>query len=348
MKAMSFRTYLDWNATAPIRKEVSQAVSNTMNLWGNPSAIYHEGREAKGLIEKARVTIGEICGFSPEDVIFTSGATESAAMALQDKGLFASAIEHECVKSWTHNSLLADKFGRVEVQSPPDSCLQLANGETGVIQSIPNHLHVSDATQALGKIPTKDLLERVKIAFISAHKIGGLKGVGAILKKPDAEIARAIQGGGQEFGFRSGTENVIGIVAFEAALKAADRDLKDGVWSQVQELRDLFEDTISDAVKDVVVFGKGVERLPNTSYFAASGWKSEHQIINLDLAGFAVSAGSACSSGKLHSSGVLEAMGIDPYLIKSAVRVSLGPTTTKDEILKFAQVWIKKLKGISD
>ena len=341
---MKIRTYLDWNATTPIRSEVHQAIREALDYWGNPSSIYQEGRAAKGLIEKSRATIGDICGFLPEDVIFTSGATEGAALALQGKDLIAAAIEHDCVKSWTNNCLPADKNGRVEVKSPPDSCLQIANGETGVIQKIPNDLHVSDGTQALGKIPTQEYFSRVKIAFISAHKIGGLKGVGALLKKPDAEIAPHIRGGGQEFGFRSGTENVIGIAGFAAALIAANKELKDGEWERVKELRDLFEDTIIDSVKDVVVFGRETERLPNTSYFAASGWKSEHQIINLDLSGFAVSAGSACSSGKLRSSGVLEAMGIPPHLISSAVRISLGPTTEKDEVLRFAKLWIKKLK----
>ncbi len=344
MMPMKTRTYLDWNATTPIRREVRQAVGEALDSWGNPSSIYLEGREAKGLIEQARATIGEICGFPPEDVIFTSGATESAALALKGKDLFASAIEHDCVKSWANISLPADKNGRVKVDTPEKSCLQIANGETGVIQKIPNNLQVSDGTQALGKIPTKDIFSRVRIAFISAHKIGGLKGIGALLKKPDAEIAPHIKGGGQEFGFRSGTENVIGIAGFAAAMIAADKELRDGEWERVKELRDLFENTILDEVKDVVVFGREAERLPNTSYFAASGWKSEHQIINLDLSGFAVSAGSACSSGKLRTGGVLEAMGMPPHLVSSAVRISLGPLTEKDEVLNFAKLWIKKLK----
>ena len=344
MIAMKIRTYLDWNATTPIRSEVQQAIREALEYWGNPSSIYQEGRAAKGLIEKARATISEICGYAPEDVIFTSGATEGAALALVGKDLVASAVEHDCVKAWTNNCLPADQNGRVEIVSPTKSCLQMANGETGVIQNVPDGLHVSDGTQALGKIPTIEQFSRVKIAFISAHKIGGLKGVGALLKKPDAEIAPQIKGGGQEFGFRSGTENVIGITGFAAALVAANKEMQDGAWERVQELRDLFEETIIDEVKDVVVFGRDVARLPNTSYFAASGWKSEHQIINLDLAGFAVSAGSACSSGKLRSSGVLEAMGIPEQLRSSAVRISLGPATEKDDVLRFAQLWIRKLK----
>lgn len=340
---MKIRTYLDWNATTPIRSEVRKAISNALDIWGNPSSIYQEGREAKGLIEKSRATIGEICGFPPEDVIFTSGATEGAALALQGKDLLASEIEHDCVKSWANIRLPADRNGRVEVKSPSESCLQIANGETGVLQDIPDQLHVTDGTQALGKIPTLDCFSRVKIAFISAHKIGGLKGVGALLKTPDAEIAPHIRGGGQEFGFRSGTENVIGIVGFATALVEAEKELKNGDWERIRELRDLFENTIIENVSDVVIFGRQAERLPNTSYFAASGWKSEQQIINLDLSGFAVSAGSACSSGKLRSSGVLEAMGIPPHLISSAIRISLGPTTEREEVLRFANLWIKKL-----
>lgn len=342
---MSTRTFLDWNATSPIRKVVKKTIGEALDSWGNPSAIYQEGRVAKALIERARVSIGSICGFPPEDIIFTSGATEGAALALRGKGLHASGIEHECVKAWTKICLTADKNGMVEINSPLNSCLQIANGETGVIQAIPRDLHVTDGTQALGKIPTKEIFEQVRIAFISAHKIGGLKGTGALLKKPEAEINPNIRGGGQEYGFRSGTENVLGIIAFAAALEEADKELKNGEWERVREIRDHLEDILLDEVKDIVIFGRDAERLPNTSYFAASGWKSEHQIINLDLSGFAISAGSACSSGKLRSSGVLEAMGVSPQLASSAIRVSLGPVTDRDDVLRFARLWIDKLKN---
>ncbi|MCY4308509.1 MAG: cysteine desulfurase family protein [Rhodobacteraceae bacterium] len=342
---MSTRTYLDWNATSPMREVVKNTISEALDFWGNPSAIYQEGRVAKALIERARVSIGSICGFPPEDVIFTSGATEGAALALRGKDLHASGIEHECVRAWTNTCLTADRNGLVEIKSPIKSCLQVANGETGVIQAIPRGLHVTDGTQALGKIPTREIFKQVRIAFISSHKIGGLKGTGALLKKPEVEISPNIRGGGQEYGFRSGTENVLGIIAFAAALEEADKELRNGEWERIGELRDLLEEILLNEVKDMVIFGRESDRLPNTSYFTASGWKSEHQIINLDLSGFAVSAGSACSSGKLRSSGVLEAMGVSSQLASSAIRVSLGPTSDRDDVLRFARLWIEKLKN---
>jgi len=217
--------------------------------------------------------------------------------------------------------------------------LQAANSETGIILDLPDGLALVDATQAFGKIPFAFNWSGATAAIISAHKLGGPKGVGALVIKRGTEISARIRGGGQEMGRRAGTENVVGIAGFGAATEAAMAELEGDTWSQVAKLRNILENEIAVFAKSTIFVGKGANRLPNTSYFITPGWKGETQVMVMDLAGFAVSAGSACSSGKVKSSKVLSAMGFDDGAAACAIRVSLGPTTTEEEVRQFCKAW---------
>ncbi len=371
---MGDRVYLDWNATAPLRPEARDAMIAAMDVVGNPSSVHAEGRAARGVIETARAQVADLMGCARAEIVFAGSATEAAAMAFPElSGALGSDIEHDAI--WSHLELDGngpafrldiDGSGRltgtisgrdVSGGSIFDTmwddlvAMQLANSETGVLQeTFPlateiwaterKALILVDAVQAFGKV--KVGIDRIGGDFVlsSAHKLGGPKGVGALYVKPGVDTRRLITGGGQEEGRRSGTENVVGIAGFGAAAAAAKRDLESGVWAQVEELRDAVEDMILDAAPDAIVFGKDAPRLPNTSNFAVPGWKGETQVMQMDLAGFAVSAGSACSSGKVKSSRVLRAMGFDDVIASSAIRVSLGPTTTQAEVTAFADTWI--------
>jgi cysteine desulfurase len=197
-----------------------------------------------------------------------------------------------------------------------------------------------DVTQSVGRVPFSFAWSGAEFAVLSAHKLGGPKGIGALIVRDGVEMPPLSRGGGQEMGRRSGTENVIGIAGFGAAIRAAMRDLEAGVWDEVARLRNILETTLASAAGDTIFVGKDAERLPNTSCIAVPGWKGETQVMQMDLAGFAVSAGSACSSGKVRESRVLRAMGYDEAVSRSAIRVSLGPTTTEDEVSRFAAVWV--------
>jgi cysteine desulfurase len=332
---------MDWNATAPLRSEARDAMIDAMDAVGNPSSVHAEGRVAKGIIEKARGQLADAFGASSADIAFTSGATEAAALGLSGLGAHASGIEHDCVGVWTHTLLQTDQNGIVNVELPVNSSLQAANSETGVIQDLPANLYLSDCVQAFGKIPFAFDWSDITMGLLSAHKIGGPKGVGAFVLKQGIDITPHIKGGGQEMGRRSGTENVIGIAGFGAAAEASAKDLANGIWDEVAELRDYLEDSIATFADETTFFGKDVKRLPNTSNFGVVGWKGETQVMQMDLAGYAISAGSACSSGKVKASKVLQAMGFDDITASSAIRVSLGPTNTKDQIDGFVSAWGK-------
>ena len=338
------RTYLDHNASMPLRAESRAAMIGAMDLCGNPSSVHAEGRAARGLIERAREQVAAAFGADGADVVFTSGATEAAALACAGRGMLGSALEHDAVAAWVEARLAVDSAGLVQVDAPSRSVLQMSNSETGIVQQLPEGLAVTDATQSFGKMPVAFNWCGAQMALISAHKIGGPKGVGALVVKRGTEVAARIKGGGQESGRRAGTENLIGIAGFGAAAEVAARDLANGVWDKVAQMRDLLQATLEDSVKHTIFVGNGVTRLPNTLCIATPGWKGETQVMQMDLAGFAISAGSACSSGKLRASGVLRAMGYDDETAASAIRVSLGPDTTTDDVMGFGLAWSAKEK----
>jgi len=356
--AMGDRVYLDWNATAPLRAEARAAMVAAMDVVGNPSSVHGEGRTAKLLIERARSQIAALCGCAPQQIVFTSGATEATALAFAQHGhVSAGATEHDAVLAWGDRELGVDRDGQIpglwdfdgEIEASDNGlvALQVANGETGVLQRqvewTGRDLLFQDATQAVGKVPYAYSWSGATYACLSAHKIGGPKGIGALITSVDLS-APLNRGGGQEMGRRSGTENVIGIAGFGAAAEAAARDLSDGVWERVAELRKILENALEAEAPGTILIGKDAPRLPNTSCFATPGWKGETQVMSMDLAGFAVSAGSACSSGKVRASRVLTAMGFDDVTAASAIRVSMGPTTTRDEVLRFVDAWTAQEK----
>jgi cysteine desulfurase len=338
------RVYLDHNATSPLRHDARAAMIAAMDVCGNPSSVHAEGRAAKAVVERARAQIAAAFGADGADIVFTSGSTEGAALALMGRDLHGSALEHDAVRAWIKEDLTVDAQGRVAVLDPQSSCLQLANSETGVIQDLPEGLAVTDATQAFGKLPVAFNWMGATMALISAHKLGGPKGVGAVVLKRGTDLAAQIRGGGQEMGRRSGTENVIGIAGFGAAAEAAAKDLDNGVWDRVAEIRNILEKAVAAQCPGTIFIGNEARRLPNTSCFATPGWKGETQVMQMDLAGFAISAGSACSSGKVRASAVLTAMGFDEKTAQGAIRVSLGADTTETDVLRFAETWCAKQK----
>ncbi len=336
---MTDRVYLDWNATTPLRAEARAAMVAALDAFGNPSSVHAEGRAAKAVIERARRQVAAAFGAEGADIVFTSGATEAAALALADGGFVGAEIEHDAVAAWILAELPVGRDGAVSVAAPERTALQLANSETGVLQDLPEGLAVCDATQAWGKLPVAFNWMGCRAALASAHKLGGPKGVGALICRRGTDLSARIRGGGQEMGRRSGTENLVGIAGFGAAAEAAARDLAAGVWDRVEKLRRILETGIEAAAPEVILLGKDAARLPNTACFAVPGWKGETQVMQMDLAGVAISAGSACSSGKVRASRVLRAMGYDDAVASSAIRVSLGPDTTEDQIGRFVDAW---------
>ncbi len=311
-----------------------------MELVGNPSSVHTEGRAAKAMMERARRQVAEALGAQAADVVFVSGATEAAALAMSGRDLSVAGVEHDAVLAWGTEDLAVSREGAVEVPEPARACVQVANSETGVLQDLPDGLAVSDWTQGFGKIPLAFDWSGVEMAFVSAHKIGGPKGVGALVMKRGLDVEARIKGGGQEMGRRHGTENLIGIAGFGAAAEAAAQDLAAGAWAGVEKLRNILEKTLEDAAQSTIFVGKGSDRLPNTSMFITEGWKGETQVMAMDLAGFAVSAGSACSSGKVKASGVLRAMGYTEDQAACALRVSLGPENTEGQVMAFCDAWL--------
>ena len=337
------RVYLDWNATAPLRPEARAAMVDALDVVGNPSAVHGEGRRARAIVERARLQVAEAAGCQPDEVVFTSGATEAAGVLSQMSGpVVVDPAAHECLVAH-----------RREGEGPATYAMGLANGETGVVSELPvrdgEHWQTAaggaatlliDAVQAFGRMSFAFSWTGADFAILSAHKIGGPKGVGALIVRAGREIEPLAEGGGQELRRRSGTENVAGIAGFGAAAEAAGRDLASGAWDAVAEVRNILESALVSGGSDIIVVGQERTRLPNTSCFSAPGWRAETQVMQMDLAGFAVSAGSACSSGKVRSGRVLEAMGFDEGVALAAIRVSIGPGTTEEQVLRFADAWL--------
>ena len=348
------RVYLDWNATAPLRPEARAAMLAAMDVVGNPSSVHAEGRAAKGLVEKARRQVAAAVGCKPAEVVFTSGATEAARV------LAGLPEGHDVLVDETAHDALWAQARMVHWVDRPQGpghtlAMGLANSETGIITPPPEKIDgqwpsgraradwlLLDVTQAVGRIPFSFAWSAADFAVLSAHKLGGPKGVGALIVRDGIDIAALAVGGGQEMSRRSGTENVIGIAGFGAAAEAAMQDLERGTWDRVAEFRNILEKRIAESENETIFVGKENARLPNTSCFITPGWKGETQVMVMDLAGFAVSAGSACSSGKVRASRVLQAMGYGETEAASALRVSLGPATTEDDVLRFAEAWARE------
>ena len=371
---MPERVYLDWNATTPLRLEAREAMAAAWDMAGNPSSVHAEGRQARRLVEDARASIAGAVGALPRNVIFTSGGTEANALALTPglrrgsglpvKRLLVSAIEHASVLSGgrfpaeatntvgvTRSGLLDLDRLRAMLEGGPPALVSvmLANNETGAVQPVAEAseiihsagglLHV-DAIQAFGKIPFDINRMNADLMTVSAHKIGGPKGVGAlILAEGLLGLEPMLRGGGQELGRRAGTENVAGIAGFGAAAKTVMGALTDDAVG-LGRLRDRLEAGLRQT-PGINVFSADVPRLPNTTLFTIPGLRAETAVIAFDLEGIAVSSGSACSSGKVQPSHVLEAMGFGPELAQGAVRLSLGWSTTDADIDICLKAWRK-------
>lgn len=373
---MQERTYLDWNATTPLRREARAAMAAAWDLFGNPSSVHAEGRWARGLIEDARIMVAEAVGGDPRNVVFTSGGTEANTLALTPvSGKSKQVIDNIIVSSIEHASVLAggrfaldrmarlpvDRSGLVDLdalramlaQGPPALVsIMLANNETGAIQPVAEAAHLVheagallhvDAVQAFEKISIDIKELNIDFLSISAHKIGGPKGTGAlVLGKNQSHPIALMRGGGQERGGRAGTENVPGIAGFGAAVRAAETG-RAADMARVQTLRDRLEDGLRQTPGGVI-FSQQVPRLPNTTLFGVPTLKAETAVVRFDLEGVAVSSGSACSSGKVQASHVLEAMGYGPEITRSAIRFSLGWETTGADVDRAIKTW-RKLSG---
>ena len=337
---MQKRIYLDWNASSPLSKNAFLAMKSTFENFANPSSSHCEGRAAKKAVEKARDKIAELTGLNTRfNIIFTSGATESAAMVLHHKNLNCAPIEHECVKVWSCLNLVVNENGKVIIDDPPNSTLQSANSETGIIQKIPNGIYFTDAAQAFGKIFTDFSKFDFQFSSISSHKIGGPKGIGALIVKDINNLNSFIKGGGQEFGKRSGTENLMNIQGFAKSIEDRLFEINSGKWDEIKSNRDYLEEMILNESYETLIVGKKVNRLPNTSFFITPGWKNDLQVATLDLEGFSVSSGMACSSGKKIKNNSLLSMGYPKSDAGCAIRVSIGETTKKKDLEKFVSVW---------
>ncbi len=371
---LAARCYLDFNATAPLRPQARAAMIAALDLTGNASSIHTEGRAARAVIEQARRAVAALCGAPPRGVIFTSGGTEAANAALAPTKpttrLIIGATEHVCVLSGHRFAPQAVEIapvhrdGRLDLSAlealikrsgagPPMLALQAANNETGVVQSVAavaelihaaGGLVICDAVQMAGRAPIDIKAMGADLLFLSAHKLGGPKGAGALIAaREDALPPALLRGGGQERGARAGTENIAAIAGFGAAAEAAKADLA-GEAARLSALRDRLWAEIAALAPGAARFGGDAPRLPNTLNFAIPGRDAPTMVMALDLAGVAVSSGSACSSGKVTRSHVLEAMAVAPQLAAGAIRLSLGWSSQPSDVERFGAALAQVLR----
>ena len=366
------RTYLDWNATAPLLPAAREAVLSALDMVGNPSSVHGEGRALRMLVEAARRDVASLVNAAPAHVIFTSGATEAANLALTPSyrmgrtplavgHLYASEIEHPAIREGGRfarenvTTIPVTRAGLVDLaalealltnhdkaRGLPMVAVMLANNETGIIQPVKavaeivrrhGGLLVVDAVQAVGRVPVDIEALDADFLIISSHKLGGPKGAGALISRGEVLMpAPLVRGGGQEKGHRSGTETPAALAGFAAAARSVAEDFAVRN-SRIGDLRAALENGMRTTTNDVVIHGAEVERIANTSFFSLPGLKSETGQIAFDLEGIALSAGSACSSGKVGQSHVLVAMGFDAAL--GGLRVSLGPSSTQADVERF-------------
>ena len=358
---MTQAIYLDHNATAPLRPEARDAMIHALSVTGNPSSVHGFGRAARRLVEEARDAVAGLVGVTPAQIVFTSGGTEANTMALRGlasagRRIVVSAVEHPSVLAATEATVLpALPDGRVALEAleaalaaggPAAVSLMAANNETGVVQPVADAVEIArrhgalvhcDAIQAAGKIPIDFDRLGVDLLSLSAHKIGGPPGVGALVLRDGVAVPPLMTGGGQERGRRGGTENVPGIAGFGAAALAAHAGLD--TFAGLAGLRDTLERDVLDVCPAATIFGREVSRLANTSSLEMPGVPAETQVMGFDLAGIAISAGSACSSGKVAASPVLAAMGVADRQASSTIRVSLGWDTEASDVDAFVAAW---------
>ncbi|MFA7431709.1 MAG: aminotransferase class V-fold PLP-dependent enzyme [Rhodospirillaceae bacterium] len=354
---MTRGVYLDYNATAPVLPAAAAAVAEAMRLGGNPSSVHGFGRAARALVEDAREAVARLVSARPDQVTFTSGGTEAVALGLHPfRGgtALVSAIEHPCVfealpdaeripvmaDGVVNLDWLADRLTRAP--RPAVVAVMLANNETGVIQPIAEVAALAraagavvfcDAVQGAGKIAVNLAALGVDLLALSAHKMGGPQGVGALIARAPDAVQALVRGGGQERGRRGGTHNTPGIAGFGAAAAAPTLN--------VGALRDRMEAALLRVAPCATIWGRAAPRLPNTICVGLPGVDQQRQVMALDLAGVAISAGSACSSGKLAPSHVLTAMGATPEEARQAVRISLGWCSTGEDIDRFVETWAR-------
>jgi cysteine desulfurase len=376
---MRLRTYLDHNATTPLHPAARAAMVESFDVAGNPSSVHDEGRRARRVLDHARGAVATLVGCAPEAVVFTSGGTEALNIVLTPEltvdgkpfdVLFVGAGEHPAVLTGHRfgeaaETVALDRHGRLDLDALDAAllrhsgrrvilALQAANNETGVIQPVraaADRVHaaggyvVCDAVQAVGKIEVDTAALGADALALSAHKFGGPKGVGALCFAPTRHhLSRGVvRGGGQERGLRGGTENLIGIAGLGAACAPAAARVQSDT-ANLATWRNVVEDAVLAQAPDAIVFGREVERLPNTTSFALPGLDAQVLLMNLDLAGIAVSAGSACAAGKSKPSHVLEAMGVPADVAVRAMRVSLGWPTTEADVARFADAFAAAIK----
>lgn len=361
------RIYLDHNATAPLRPSARAAMLEAMDVFGNASSVHAEGRRARAIVEETREIIADIVGARPSEVVFVSGATEANNWVVGAgwDTILAADVEHDSARApiaasaARHVVIPVAENGEADLGRIADHVLvgsrtlgrdlvvlQLANSETGVIQDVAAAAEFcaahdvwihTDATQCPGRIPVDFHALGVDTMAISAHKFGGPKGIGALIVRAGRDIGALMRGGGQETRRRAGTENVAAIAGFGAAAREAKADL--AAIARLRAMRDGLEARMIEAVPDAVVFGAGAQRLANTICVGVPGTKAETLLIKLDLKGIAVSAGSACSVGKVETSAVLTAMGVPRELGRSALRISLGWTSSENDLEPFLTTW---------
>jgi len=354
--------YLDYNASAPVKPAIRTAVMEAMERHGNPSSVHRFGRIAKRHVEEARASVAAFAGVKPAQVIFTSGGTETNNMALRalsGANIITSSIEHDsilaCVADAQRMPVTAEGLidlamaEKILKSAPPRSIVSvmLVNNETGVIQPVEDiarltkacgHIIHTDAVQAAGRLPLDFAALGVDMLTLSAHKIGGPKGIGALIVAEKLALQSMIKGGGQEMNRRAGTENVPGIVGFGVAAQLAADDLLD--MPRLTAMRDELQARLQEiGGEDAVVLGANTPRVANTLCIAMRGMNSETQVMGMDLAGVAVSAGSACSSGKVKASHVLRAMGYGEEIASSALRISLGWNTQASDVVRCIEAW---------
>ena len=364
---MRSRVYLDWNATAPLHDAARRAVVDALDAIGNPSSVHAEGRAARQIIERARVDIADLIGAEPDDIVLTSGATEANATVLAGgwDTVFVAGIEHDSVRAAATASgariipLATDAAGLVDQSALIEAVLrdarplgralltlQAANNETGIRQDLAPvfafaHEHGiithCDAVQIAGRLPFDRDDASTDLVSLSAHKLGGPKGVGALAIRDKVALSPLIVGGGQQRYRRAGTENVPGIAGFGAAARAARAALAN--TDAIARMRDDLERRLLALTPEAIIVGATSPRLPNTTCVALPGRLAEMLVIKFDLAGIAISAGAACSSGKVAASPVLASMGLPPDVVRGAVRLSLGATTSAADIDRVCDVW---------